>query len=319
MFVFVKTEKLQKILLECSAITVLIFRMRLSMKQTALAYILLWVASSTYAVSVSDFLGHEINLPQPAQRIITLTPHATELMFSVGAGGKLVGAVEYSDFPEAAKKIPQVGNYAGLNIEAIVALQPDVIIYWPEGNPSRDIERLKQLKMPLFASDPNTFVEIANDIKRFGALTGNNDESEKIAQSFLKEVDQVRENNKNKQMLRVFYQVWDKPLLSQNGDTFISRVINLCGGENIFAALPIKSPQISIEAVLTENPDIILVGATNGQRPAWLDGWQQYSYLKAVKNNQLKTVDADVIHRPTLRLLDATKQVCAVFDELRSL
>ncbi|HUH57741.1 MAG TPA: cobalamin-binding protein, partial [Pseudomonadales bacterium] len=223
------------------------------------------------------------------------------------------------DFPEEAKKIPQVGNYAGLNIEAIVALQPDVIIYWPEGNPARDIERLKQLKMPLFASDPNTFVEIADDIKRFGALTGNIDSSEKIATAFLQEVEQVRQDNENKQSLRVFYQVWNQPLLSQNGDTFISRVINLCGGENIFADLPIKSPQISIEAVLTENPDIILVGATDGQRPEWLDGWQQYGYLKAVKNNQLKTVDADVIHRPTLRLLDATKQVCAVFDELRAL
>lgn len=289
------------------------------MKKALMSFTLLCITFSANAYKVSDYLGNELELIQPVQRIVTLIPHATELLFSVGAGAKVVGAVEYSDFPEEAKKIPQVGNYAGLNIEAIVALQPDVIIYWPEGNPARDIERLKQLKMPLFASDPNTFVEIADDIKRFGALTGNIDSSEKIATAFLQEVEQVRQDNENKQSLRVFYQVWNQPLLSQNGDTFISRVINLCGGENIFADLPIKSPQISIEAVLTENPDIILVGATDGQRPEWLDGWQQYGYLKAVKNNQLKTVDADVIHRPTLRLLDATKQVCAVFDELRAL
>lgn len=289
------------------------------MKKALMSFTLLCITFSANAYKVSDYLGNELELIQPVQRIVTLIPHATELLFSVGAGAKVVGAVEYSDFPEEAKKIPQVGNYAGLNIEAIVALQPDVIIYWPEGNPARDIERLKQLKMPLFASDPNTFVEIADDIKRFGALTGNIESSEKIATAFLQEVEQVRQDNENKQSLRVFYQVWNQPLLSQNGDTFISRVINLCGGENIFADLPIKSPQISIEAVLTENPDIILVGATDGQRPEWLDGWQQYGYLKAVKNNQLKTVDADVIHRPTLRLLDATKQVCAVFDELRAL
>lgn len=289
------------------------------MKKLLLGCLYLCFMPSAFALTVSDYLGKETQLAQPAQRIVTLVPHAAELLFSVGAGAQIVGAVEYTDFPEAAKKIPQVGNYAGLNIEAIVALQPDVIIYWPEGNPARDIERLKQLKMPLFASDPNTFVEIADDIKRFGALTGNIDSSEKIAIAFLQEVEQVRQDNENKQSLRVFYQVWNQPLLSQNGDTFISRVINLCGGENIFADLPIKSPQISIEAVLTENPDIILVGATDGQRPEWLDGWQQYGDLKAVKNNQLKTVDADVIHRPTLRLLDATKQVCAVFDELRAL
>lgn len=289
------------------------------MEKLLLGCLYLCFMHSAFALTVSDYLGNETQLAQPAQRIVTLVPHAAELLFSVGAGAQIVGAVEYTDFPEAAKKIPQVGNYAGLNIEAIVALQPDVIIYWPEGNPARDIERLKQLKMPLFASDPNTFVEIADDIKRFGALTGNIDSSEKIATAFLQEVEQVRQDNENKQSVRVFYQVWNQPLLSQNGDTFISRVINLCGGENIFADLPIKSPQISIEAVLTANPDIILVGATDGQRPEWLDGWQQYGYLKAVKNNQLKTVDADVIHRPTLRLLDATKQVCAVFDELRAL
>lgn len=289
------------------------------MKRILLSCVLLWAANLSYALGVTDFLGNHMDLSQPAQRVITLTSHATELMFSIGAGAQIVGVVEYSDFPEAAKKIPQVGNYAGLNIEAIVALQPDLIVYWPEGNPTRDIERLRQLKMPLFASDPNTFVEIADDIKRFGQLTGHGERGRGIAQEFLKEVEKIKKDNENKKTLRVFYQVWNQPLLSQNGDTFISRVINLCGGENIFADLLIKSPQISIEAVLTENPDIILVGATDGQRPEWLDGWQQYAYLNAVKNKQLKTVDADVIHRPTLRLLDAAKQVCAVFDEARAI
>lgn len=288
------------------------------MKKIGLGFILLWVVGSAYAVSVTDFLGHETKLLQPAQRIVALTPHATELLFSIGAGQQVVGAVEYSDFPEAAKEIPQVGNYAGLNIEAIVALQPDIIVYWPEGNPTRDIQRLKQLNMPLFASDPNTFIEIAADIKRFGALTGHDESSKKIAEEFLVKVERIALNNKKKEVLKVFYQVWDKPLLSQNGDTFISRVIHLCGGENIFADLRIKSPQVSIEAVLSADPDIILTGAILGQRPAWLNGWQRYSQLTAVKNKQLRTVDADVIHRPTLRLLDAAEQVCAVFDEARA-
>lgn len=289
------------------------------MKKLLLGCLSFCVVSSACAIELRDYLGNQAPLSPPAQRIVTLVPHAAELLFSIGAGDTLVGAVEYTDFPEAAQQIPQVGNYAGLNIEAIVALQPDVIIYWPEGNPARDIERLKQLKMPLFASDPNTFVEIADDIKRFGALTGHGDSSEKVATEFLKKVDELRRANQGKQRVRVFYQVWNQPLLSQNGDTFISRVINLCGGDNIFADLPIKSPQISIEAVLSADPDIILAGANEGQRPEWLDAWQQYDDLSAVKNKQLKTVDADVIHRPTLRLLKAATQVCTVFDEYRAL
>ena len=290
-------------------------------KRSVLAYIILGMLSSAYlcAHTVTDFLGQEFDATHPAKRIVALTPPATELLFTVGAGEQVVGVVEYSDFPEEAKKIPQIGNYAGLNIEAIIALQPDLIIYWPEGNPARDIERLKQLNMPLFASDPNTFQEIADDIKRFGSLTYHQENGQEIAADFLAEVEKLRSNNQNKQQLRVFFQVWDKPLLSQNGDTFISRVISLCGGENIFADLRIKSPQISIEAVLAADPDIILAGSNSGQRPDWLNSWQQYSFLTAVKNKQLHTVDADLIHRPTLRLLDAAEQVCAIFDNARAL
>lgn len=290
-------------------------------KRSVLAYILIGMFSSAYvyAQTVTDFLGGEFNASQPAQRIIALTPHATELLFSVGAGKHIVGVVEYSDFPAEAKSIARIGNYAGLNIEAIIALQPDLIIYWPEGNPARDIERLKQLNMPLFASDPNTFEEIAEDIKRFGVLTFHQENGQEIATDFLAEVETLRKKNKDKKKLNVFFQVWDKPLLSQNGDTFISRVISLCGGENIFADLRIKSPQISIEAVLSADPDIILAGAKSGQRPDWLDSWQQYSFLSAVKNKQLQTVNADLIHRPTLRLLEAAEQVCTIFDDARAL
>lgn len=275
--------------------------------------------SITQALEVTDYLGNTVSLKQPAERIISLTPHVTELLFSVGAGEKIVGTVEYSDYPEAAKDIPQVGNYAGLNIEAILALQPDVIIYWPEGNPARDTARLQQLKLPLFASDPNSFTEIADDIKRFGALTGYHNHSIQIAQKFLERVEQVALTNQQKEPLRVFFQVWNKPLLTQNGDTFISRLINLCGGVNIFSDLSIKSPQVSIEAVLTEDPDIILVGAQSGQRPDWLDEWSKHPYLTAVKTNQLLVVEEDLIHRPTLRLLDAAQQVCTLFEEARAL
>src|SRR5690554_5859018 len=126
------------------------------MEKLLLGCLYLCFMHSALALTVSDYLCKETQLAQPGRHIVTLVPHAAELLYSVGAGGQIVGAVEYTDFPEAAKKIPQVGNYAGLNIQAIVALQPDVIIYWPEGKPARDIGRLRELKMPLFASDPNT-------------------------------------------------------------------------------------------------------------------------------------------------------------------
>lgn len=289
------------------------------MSQWLLGSALIFAVSLSQALEVTDYLGNTLKLKQPAERIISLTPHITELLFSVGAGEKIVGTVEYSDYPDAAKSIPQVGNYAGLNIEAILALQPDLIIYWPEGNSARDTARLQQLKLPLFASDPNSFTEIADDIKRFGALTGYQEKSTQIAHHFLERVNEIKLANQQKKPLQVFFQVWDKPLLTQNGDTFISRLISLCGGKNIFSDLTIKSAQVSVEAVLTADPDIFLAGAQLGQRPDWLDEWLQYPYLTAVKTNQLLIVEEDLIHRPTLRLLDAAQQVCILFDEARAL
>lgn len=289
------------------------------MSQWLLGSALIFAVSLSQALEVTDYLGNTLKLKQPSERIISLTPHITELLFSVGAGEKIVGTVEYSDYPDAAKSIPQVGNYAGLNIEAILALQPDLIIYWPEGNSARDTARLQQLKLPLFASDPNSFTEIADDIKRFGALTGYQEKSTQIAHHFLERVNEIKLANQQKKPLQVFFQVWDKPLLTQNGDTFISRLISLCGGKNIFSDLTIKSAQVSVEAVLTADPDIFLAGAQLGQRPDWLDEWLQYPYLTAVKTNQLLIVEEDLIHRPTLRLLDAAQQVCTLFDEARAL
>src|SRR5690606_4190034 len=133
---------------------------------------------------LTDDAGQPFMLQKPAQRIITLTPHATELMFAVGAGQQVVGAVDYSDYPAAAETIPRVGGYSGLNIEAILALQPDLIIYWPEGNPAREIQRLQQLQLPLYASDPNSFSDIMQSLRRFGELSGHPRQGVAAAQAF---------------------------------------------------------------------------------------------------------------------------------------
>lgn len=274
-------------------------------------------SSALQAQSFTDDAGQTLVLAQPAQRIITLTPHATELMFAVGAGASVVGAVEFSDYPPAAQKIPQVGGYAGLNIEAILALQPDLIIYWPEGNPARDIQRLQQLKLPLYASDPNTFADIAASLQRFAELTGRADEGFVATRAFQQRLAELQQRYQQAKAVRVFYQVWHQPLVTQSGDTFISRVLELCGGENIFARLPMRSPQISEEAVLAENPDVIIASGMAAERPQWLDHWRRYPHLSAVKNNHLYHVHPDLLHRPTPRLLDGAEQVCALLESVR--
>ncbi|MEN9464289.1 MAG: hypothetical protein RL217_470, partial [Pseudomonadota bacterium] len=207
------------------------------MKKIILACLWL-IMARVWALDVTDDLGQVLHLKTPVTRIVALTPHAVELVYSAGAQQALVGVVDYSDYPEEAKKIPNVGGYAGFNIEAIFALKPDVILYWPEGNPVREIERLRQLKLPLFAINTNSFDDIARNLNQIGEITGRQAQSQKTAQDFLQKVEQLKKTNANKKTVRVFYQVWNEPILTQNKNSFISKLLELCGGENIFADLP---------------------------------------------------------------------------------
>src|SRR5690606_30636251 len=163
------------------------------MKKIGWCLTLFFFAASVQALTLTDDSGQAVRLSAPAQRIITLTPHATELMFAVGAGQQVVGAVDYSDYPADAAKIPRVGGYSGLNIEAILALQPDLIIYWPEGNPAREIQRLKQLKMPLYASDPNSFADIARSLEHYGEISGNVAKGQQAATQFRQRLNALQQ------------------------------------------------------------------------------------------------------------------------------
>lgn len=273
-------------------------------------------------VVVLDDDGNQHTFDKPVTRIVSLMPHATELLFEVGAGNTIVGAVQYSDYPEAAKAIPRVGGYSALNIEAIIALQPELLIAWPEGNRNRELDRLKALGMKVFVSDPRKYSDIANALIAYGKITGNNEQAVKAQQAFDKKLNDLKnryslEKNKDLEEISVFYQVWNSPLMTQNGNTFISRAIEVCGGKNIFADLPMTNPQVSIESILVKDPQVIVASGMGESRPEWLDDWRQYKTLQAVKNNHLYHVSPDVFQRPTSRFLLGTEQLCEAVQKAR--
>jgi iron complex transport system substrate-binding protein len=273
--------------------------------------------SSTSTIKVIDDEGIEHNFDQPVKRIVSLMPHATELLFEVGAGEHIVGAVQYSDYPEAAKNIPRVGGYSALNIEAIVALQPDLLIAWPEGNRSRELERLKALGLPILVSDPRTFKDIANALKVYGKITDKNPQAAVALAAFNKKLTYLRHTYSQQETISVFYQVWNAPLMTQNGNTFISRAIELCGGNNIFSDLPMTNPQVSIESILVQNPQVIVASGMGQARPEWLDEWRQYTTLQAVKKNHLFHILPELFQRPTSRFLIGTEQLCQAMAQAR--
>lgn len=269
-------------------------------------------------IVVSDDLGTRLRLERPAQRIITLAPHLTETLFAAGAGERLIGAVAFSDYPEAAKKAASVGGYSQLDLEAITALKPDLIIAWHSGNAPKHIDKLRALGLPVYVSQPQHIDDIASEIERLGLLAGSETTARMAAKNFRERLLQLRQRYADRPPVRTFYQVWNQPLTTVGGRQIISDVIRLCGGENVFSRLESLAPTLSEEAVLAANPEVIVASGMDAARPEWLDRWRRWGSLLAVTRDNLFFVPPDLIQRHTPRLLDGAEQLCRQLETARS-
>lgn len=282
--------------------------------------ILLWfvTAISHAQITVTDYLGRTITLEKPAQRIVALAPHIVENFYSAGAGHRLVGAVDYCDYPADAKKIPRVGAISAYSLEAIVALKPDLVVVWNSGHGGKALPKLLDLGLNVYASDPKTLEDIARSIRDYGILSGNSAHAEKTAAEFTARHNALKKQYSHQKTLSVFYQVWNQPLQTLNDQHIISDLIRLCGGANVFGDAPTIAPLIGIEAVLTRDPDVIIASGMGEARPEWLDDWRKYPSLKAVKNENLYFVPPDIIQRHTVRMLEGTAKVCEALQQARA-
>ena len=288
-------------------------------KKLTLTFITLFFAMTTQAsISVVDDSGRTVEIKKTAQRIISLAPHVTESLFAAGAGNKIIGAVSYSDYPEAAKKIPRVGGYPSLDLEKIVSLKPDLVIAWTSGNSSKQVEKLISLGLTVFMSEPRYPEDIAKTIQRFGMLAGTNDTASKSYDDFMQHYQSLKNRYSNKEKVKVFYQIWNKPLMTISGAHLISDIITLCGGENVFADLKILTPRISLEYVLASKADVIVSGGMGKARPDWLDDWKAWPSLPAVKNKQLYFVEPALMQRVGPRILSGADKLCEILDKARA-
>lgn len=285
--------------------------------QFALALLTL-LSPALQALEVVDAAGRKVALPQPAQRIIALAPHTVENAFSAGAGDRLVGAVSYSDYPEAARDIPRVGSYQAWSLESIVAQRPDLVLLWGSGNSLDGLPTLEKLGIPVYISEPKRLEDIPATLRAIGVLAGTSDVAEPRARAFEDRLDTLRRQYGEKERLSVFYEVWNQPLQTLNGEHFVSDVITLCGGHNLFADSPHIAPRISLEAVLARDPQVIVASGMGAARPDWLDDWLAYPNLRAVREKALFFIHPDLIQRPTTRLLQGAEQLCRKLDEYRS-
>lgn len=275
------------------------------------------ISNAIAEIRFQDDFGNEVRLEEAAERIISLAPHITELVFAAGAGKQLVGAVSYSDYPEEAKKVSRIGTYKQVSYEAILALKPDLVLAWRSGNGEDVSERLRSLGLVVHESEPETLEDVAKTLRDYGVLSGHQQEAEARASEFLGRLSTLRQQYSRQTPVGVYYQIWNEPLLTLNDDHIISDVVRLCGGQNIFANAVSLVSKISVESVIREDPQVVIASGMGEARPEWLDEWRKWPSIKAVEAGQLYFVPPDLLQRHTLRIMDGAEQVCKYLDLAR--
>ena len=286
-------------------------------KVVLLACLFVLTAGSASAVEVEDDRGQTVSLERHAQRIVSLAPHVTELLFSIGAGERLVGAVNYSDYPEAANAIPRVGGYNALDLERIVTLEPDLIVGWESGNNPADLEKLRRFDLPLFINEPRRLTDIPDTLRRLAVLTGTEQQAETVIVDFKDRLERLGRFSE-RESVSVFYQIWDKPLMTVNDEHLIGDVIRLCGGRNVFGETPSLTPQVSEEAVIARAPQAIVIGGMSEQHADWLDRWRHWQRMPAVRHEHLFMIKPDHLQRHTVRILQGAETLCRQLEQVRS-
>lgn len=283
-----------------------------------LACIAAVVASTTAhaeAVQATDDSGHRIALAQPARRVISLAPNLTELVYAAGGGGQLVGVGRYSNVPAAAQKLPQVGDAFAINVEAIAALKPDLIIVWRSGTAERQRERLNVLNVPVFESEIGRIDGIADTLRRLGTLMGTSAAANVAAAEQQRRWQQLAQRYQGRAPVRVMYEMWHQPLMTLNRDHLIHAAFSLCGGVNPFADLPTLTPTVGLEAAVQANPQVI-VTSIDGLKDVQAQ-WAPFKQVAAVQHQHIVGVDPNLLTRMGPRFIDGAEQMCAAIDTAR--
>ncbi len=280
----------------------------------------LWLATAAWSSEIvaTDDRGRELTLPFPARTVVTLAPSIAELVHAAGAGARLVGVARYSDYPPEVKKVAQIGDSSRVDLERVLSLKPDLIVGWKTGNQAADIERLEQLGFRVFVIEPDTLAAIPRLLRMLGRLAGTETAASRAAQAFEDGVHALRARYGTRPAVRVFYEIWHMPLLTVNGSHMINDVIHLCGGSNIFAAVPALTPLVSLESVIAAHPQVVLGGSSATTPPEFAAQWQRYENFSGLRNVKAMYVDPDHIQRQTPRILQGARTVCEHLESVRA-
>tara|TARA_R110000737_G_scaffold5329_5_gene17525 strand:+ start:151 stop:1044 length:894 start_codon:yes stop_codon:yes gene_type:complete len=256
-----------------------------------------------------------IDAPKP--RIIALAPHIVEMLFDIGAGEQIIATTAHADYPLAAQKIPNIGSSLRIQLERVIELQPDLIIAWKSGNPSDDLARIKQLGFNVVYSQPNSFDDVAKELRLFGQLSGHSEQAEAVASKFLSDLASIKKQYGQKKPLTGFYEVWSRPLTTIAKGSWPQQFLDICRIQNPFHQAQAQYPQVNIEQILQSNIELIIQPLSENQTDKEGYTWDKWPIIPAVKHKQIIILDADVVHRMTTRSLHALNNLCQQTEKSR--
>jgi iron complex transport system substrate-binding protein len=270
------------------------------------------------AVSVADDMGYSITLPHVPQRIVSLAPGATEMLFAAGAGDRVVATVEYSNDPPQARLVPRIGDAAAIDVERLVALHADIVVVWPRGGNPAQIAAVERVGLPVYREQVDAFSEFSGSLRRLGTLAGTSAAAEPAAHALDEALAALAHRYASRPPVTVLLQIWDRPIYTVGGTHLISDSLRLCGARNIFAELPEAAPVVDIEAVIARNPDMIIAAAPPGAAAAWLAEWQPFATLQAVRTGRLIPFEDQRLTGLGPSALTATAALCRLIDAKRA-
>lgn len=277
--------------------------------------------SATIRLAESDGIFREITSlsreKRQKLRIIALAPHIVESMFEVGAGQQIIATTAHADYPEAAKDILQIGNYARLQIEKIVQLQPDVVIAWKTGNPGDDLSRLKKYNVKVIYSNPTTLSQVADELLMLGQLTGRETAAEQAASAYTQQLNTLKVRYDRQAPIRTFYELWSRPLRTVANNAWPQQQLALCGAENPFKNATDDYPSVGLEQVLVTLPQVIIQPTQHAADTPDALNWAKWQHIPAAKNGFIFHPNADKVHRMTSRMLDEVALMCEQIHKAR--
>lgn len=262
-------------------------------------------------VTVTDDFGRNVTVRYPPQRIVSLAPGPTAMLLAAGAGSRLVGTIEYTGQPASENALPKIGSADAIDMERLIALKPDVVVVWPDGNNPAQIATIEGLGIPVYRQEAVTLDGIGGSIRRLGKLAGTSSAADETAATLEARLATLRKEYANAgHSPSVLLEVWDRPLYTVGGKELMSDALRVCGAHNVFADLPQRAPAIGIEAVLARNPDIIVAAAPPGMGASWLAEWRRFPSLRAVRTGQLMAFEDQRLVELGPGVIAATAAMC---------